>query len=68
MKYVWLLAALGFLWLDVLWMVYTHQMAPFNVVAFFACLFLYGLACHRIGRRRRKENMGQSNNTKENNL
>jgi hypothetical protein len=55
MTYVWLLATLGFLWLDVLWMVYAHQIAPFPVVAFFLCLFIYGLACNRIGRRRRKE-------------
>ena len=55
MIYVWLLAAPGFLWLDVLWMVYTHQLATFNVVAFFACLFVYGLAFRRIGHRRSKE-------------
>lgn len=55
MKYVLLLAAPGFLWLDVLWMVYAHQMASFTVIVFFVCLFVYGLACNRIGRRRRKE-------------
>lgn len=55
MKYVLLLAALGFLWLDVLWMVYAHQMTTFTVVVFFLCLLVYGLAWKRIGRRRKKE-------------
>jgi hypothetical protein len=55
MKYVWLLASIGFVWLDVLWMVYTRQMASFNVTVFFLCLFVYGLICNRIGRRRRSE-------------
>ena len=51
----WLLAALGFLWLDVLWMVYAHHIVTLSVVAFFLCLFVYGLAFRRIGRRRSKE-------------
>ena len=55
MKYVWLLASLGFLWLDVLWMVYAHQVTSFTVAVFFLCLFVYGLAWNRIGRRRGKE-------------
>jgi len=55
MKYVWLVAAPAFLWLDVLWMVNAYQMTSFTVIMFLLCLFVYGLACHRIGRRRRKE-------------
>ena len=55
MKYVWLVASIGFVWLDVLWMVYAHQVASFHVAVFFLCLFIYGLACNRIGRSHRKE-------------
>ena len=61
MKYVWLLASLAFIWLDVLWMVYTHQMTSFNVAVFFLCLFVYGLACNRIGRpRKNARDQGES--------